>query len=225
MNYFITGIDTDAGKSIVTGVMALYLKSKGVNVITQKLAQTGCVNSSEDILTHRELMGMEMVSEDYEGLTCPYVFSFPASPHLAARLDGVTIDPQLLSAATDELGNRYHTVLIEGAGGLMVPLSDELNLIDYLVDRQYPIILVTSAKIGSINHTLLTLEVCKAKGLEVVGLVFNHFGSPNKVVAEDSLSLFRRTLPQYFPLAKVVEVPVIDARSEVVDFSEIFLGA
>jgi dethiobiotin synthetase len=104
----------------------------------------------------------------------------------------------------------------------MVPLSDELNLIDYLVDRQYPIILVTSAKIGSINHTLLTLEVCKAKGLEVVGLVFNHFGAPNKVVAEDSLALFRRTLPQYFPLAKVVEVPVIDARSEVVDFSVLF---
>ena len=222
MNYFITGIDTYAGKSIVTGVMARYLKSKGVNVITQKLTQTGCTQTSEDILTHRELMGMEMVSEDYEGLTCPYVFSFPASPHLAARLDGVPIDPQLLSVATDELANRYQTVLIEGAGGLMVPLSEELNLIDYLVDRQYPIILVTSAKIGSINHTLLTLEVCKAKGLEVVGLVFNHFGAPNKVVAEDSLALFRRTLPHYFPQAKVVEVPVIDARSEVVDFLELF---
>jgi dethiobiotin synthetase len=222
MNYFITGIDTDAGKSIVTGVMARYLKSKGVNVITQKLAQTGCIDSSEDILTHRELMRMEMVSEDYEGLTCPYVFSFPASPHLAARVDGVSIDPQLLSAATDELANRYDIVLIEGAGGLMVPLTDELNLINYLADRQYPIILVTSAKIGSINHTLLTLEVCKAKGLEVVGLVFNHFGAPNKVVAEDSFALFRRTLPHYFPQAKVVEVPVIDARSEVVDFSPLF---
>jgi dethiobiotin synthetase len=222
MNYFITGIDTDAGKSIVTGTMARYLKSKSVNVITQKLIQTGCVGMSEDILTHRQLMGIELVNEDLEELTCPYVLSFPASPHLAARLDAVTIDPQLLNAATDELANRYHTVLIEGAGGLMVPLNEKLNLIDYLADRQYPIILVTSAKIGSINHTLLTLEVCKLKGLNVVGLVFNHFGAPNRVVAEDSLALFRRTLPHYFPEAKVVEVPVIDTRSEVVDFSELF---
>jgi dethiobiotin synthetase len=222
MNYFITGIDTDAGKSVITGVMACYLKSKDVNVITQKLTQTGCQGMSEDILTHRRLMRMELTAEDYEGLTCPYVLSFPSSPHLAARMDGVTIEVNKINATTDELANRYDTVLIEGAGGLMVPLNDELNLVDYLATRQYPIILVTSAKIGSINHTLLTLEVCKAKRLEVVGLVYNHFGAPNKIVAKDSLSIFQQLLPTYYPKAKIVEVPIIHTEGELIDFSEVF---
>jgi len=220
--YFITGIDTDAGKTIVTGAIARYLKEKGVKVITQKLSQTGCVGLSEDILSHRALMKSDILSEDYEGLTCPYVFEFPSSPHLASQREGVTIDPFLLNAATAELQNRFECVLVEGVGGLMVPLSDELNLVDYLKACNYPIILVTSGKLGSINHTLLTLDVCANRGLNVVGLVFNHFSSTNETITADTLSLFRKKLNDYFPDAKMVEMPIINAESEVQDFSDLF---
>ena len=209
--YFITGIDTDAGKTIITGAMGRYLKEKGVNVITQKLAQTGCKGISEDVQSHRELMQMELVSEDYEALSCPYVFEFPSSPHLAAQLEGQKIEAKLLNAATAELRNR-----------LMVPLSEELNLVDYLQDCGYPIILVSSGKIGSINHTLLTLEVSKNKGLEVVGMVFNHFSSTHDLITAETLKLFRKKLKEYYPAAQLVEVPVLDGESGVVDFSELF---
>ena len=220
--YFITGIDTDAGKTIVTGAIARYLKEKGVKVITQKLSQTGCVGLSEDILSHRALMKSDILSEDYEGLTCPYVFEFPSSPHLAAQREGVTIDPSRLNAATAELQHRFECVLVEGVGGLMVPLSEELNLVDYLKACNYPIILVTSGKLGSINHTLLTLEVCANRGLNVVGLVFNHFSSTNETITADTLSLFRKKLDDYFPDAKMVEMSIIDVESEVQDFSDLF---
>jgi dethiobiotin synthetase len=220
--YFITGIDTDAGKTIVTGTMARYLKEKGVKVITQKLAQTGCAGLSEDILSHRALMKSELLAEDIDGLTCPYVFEFPSSPHLAARLEGKAIEASRLNAATAELQNHYECVLVEGAGGLMVPLNENLNLSDYLITCNYPIIMVTSGKLGSINHTLLTLEVCANKGLNLVGLVFNHFASTNRTITSDTLNLFRKKLLDYFPNAKMVEIPVIGEESDTPDFSEIF---
>jgi dethiobiotin synthetase len=221
--YFITGIDTDAGKTIITGAMGRYLHEKGVKVITQKLAQTGCVGISEDIQSHRALMKIDLLSEDYEALTCPYVFEFPSSPHLAAKREGQSINPELLNAATAELKNRFDCVLVEGVGGLMVPLNEELNLVDYLKACDYPIILVTSGKIGSINHTLLTLEVCANKGLKVVGLVFNHFASTNDTITADTLNLFSEKLTDYFPNAKMVEVPILDANSGLVDFSGLFV--
>ena len=77
--YFISGIDTDAGKSIVTGVIARTLAGKGVRVITQKFIQTGCVGISEDILKHREIMGIPPQEVDKDGTTCPYVMTYPAS--------------------------------------------------------------------------------------------------------------------------------------------------
>lgn len=221
MIYFITGIDTDAGKSIVTGAMGRYLKEKGEKIITQKLSQTGCEGISEDILTHRSLMKMDLQAEDYEGLTCPYIFPFPSSPHLAARLSNKTIDTVIINKATDELAKRFDTVLVEGAGGLMVPLNDDILLIDYLKERNYPIILVTSAKVGSINHTLLSLEACKTRQINVIGLVFNHINSSNEIIAQDSISVFRNKLADYYPNAKLIEMEFITEDSGITDFSEL----
>ncbi|WP_243347933.1 dethiobiotin synthase [Parabacteroides sp. FAFU027] len=220
--YFITGIDTDAGKTIITGAIAKYLHDKGINIITQKLSQTGCINQSEDIQVHRKMMGVETYPEDQEGLTCPYVFPLPCSPHLAAKLEQTRIDPAKLKAATTELSNRYECVLVEGVGGLMVPLNEEVLLIDYLKDCNYPVILVTSGKLGSINHTLLSLDACKHRGINVVGMVFNHFGASNPVITDDTISVFREQLGKYYPEAKLVEVPILEDKTKPVDFSILF---
>lgn len=220
--YFITGIDTDAGKTIITGAIARYLLDKGVNVITQKLAQTGCVGQSDDILVHRRMMGSELFPEDKDGLTCPYIFPFPCSPHLAASMEKKRIESDRLKAATDELVSRYECVLLEGVGGLMVPLNDELLLIDYVKGCNYPVILVTSGKLGSINHTLLSLDACAHRNIRVVGLVFNHFGATDPVIIADTISVFRKKLNDYYPEAKMVEVPVMGEEFQTVDFSELF---
>ena len=91
--YFITGIDTDAGKTWVTGAFARYLVDRGQSVVTQKIAQTGCVGTSEDIERHRLMMGTGALPEDEQGLTCPVTFTVPCSPHLAAENDGGRIEP------------------------------------------------------------------------------------------------------------------------------------
>ncbi|MDR0976366.1 MAG: dethiobiotin synthase, partial [Prevotellaceae bacterium] len=151
--YFVSGIDTDAGKSYCTGWYARQLMEQGQRTITQKLIQTGNIGRSEDIELHRRLMGIPMTDADAARLTMPQIFTYPASPHLAAAIDGRAIDFDAIDRATQALSQSYDTVLVEGAGGLMVPLTEEYLTIDYLSDRHYPLIFVTSGKLGSINHT------------------------------------------------------------------------
>ena len=107
--YFVTGIDTDAGKSIVTGVLARDWAGRGRRVVTQKFIQTGCPGLSEDIETHRRIMGTGLLPEDLDGTTCPIVFTYPASPHLAAAIDSRRIDLSLIGKCTEKLLEKYLT--------------------------------------------------------------------------------------------------------------------
>ena len=84
---FISGIDTDCGKTYVTGLLAKNLLNQGFKCITSKFVQTGCIGISEDILAHRKAMGIDLLPEDKDGTTCPFVYTFPASPHLSANID------------------------------------------------------------------------------------------------------------------------------------------
>lgn len=206
--YFISGIDTDAGKSYATGYLARELNNKGQRVITQKLIQTGNVGYSEDIDLHRRLMGIAHTDDDREGLTMPEIFSYPASPHLAARLDGRAIDFARMERATQELSRRYDIVLLEGAGGLMVPLTEELLTIDYVARQGYPMIFVTSGKLGSINHTLLSLEAIRNRGIVLDTVMYNLYPTvEDATIQEDTQQFIRRYLDRHFPQTKFVLVP------------------
>ena len=185
--YFISGIDTDAGKSIVTGVIARTLLQKGVHVITQKFIQTGCVGISEDILKHREIMGIPPQEVDRDGTTCPYVMTYPSSPHLA-----------------------YDVVLLEGAGGLYVPVSRQYLTIDYIQEYKHPLILVSSSKLGSINHTLMSLELCRLRGIEVAYVVYNDFPNDSEWIKNDSITIIRQYLDEHFPDCRLLELPVVE---------------
>jgi dethiobiotin synthetase len=193
----ICGIDTNVGKSIVTGLLARHLLGQGKVVITQKLVQTGCSGRPEDILLHRKLMGAAWHSLDEQGLTCPYCFPFAGSPHLAAHLAETTIEPQVIITATRSLQTKVDQLLIEGAGGLLVPLTPRLLLLDYLAEQQYPVVLVTSPRLGSINHTLLCLEALQHRNMTLLGLVYNLHGSHPREIVADSLQIFKQSLPRY----------------------------
>jgi dethiobiotin synthetase len=140
--YFVSGIDTGIGKTYATGYLAKLWNTQGQSTITQKLIQTGNVDISEDIEKHRDIMGTGWLPEDHEKLTMPEIFCYPASPHLATQLDGRNIDFEKIEKATEILQQRFDVVLLEGAGGLMVPLTTELLTIDYIVQKQLPVILV-----------------------------------------------------------------------------------
>lgn len=196
----IIGIDTDIGKSIVTGLLGRYLHVQGKNVITQKIVQTGCSSISKDILEHRRIMGIDLAPEDKDGTTCPYVFSEPCSPHLSASLAGDEIDCQRIDEATKVLQKRYDHILLEGVGGLLVPLNRSTTLIDYLQERNYPLVLVSSSRLGSINHTLLSLEILKRKGLSLRCIVYNCHPAVDQRIEEDSRRIFLQSMEKYgFP--------------------------
>lgn len=221
--YFVSGIDTDAGKSYATGILARMLGQQGVSVITQKLIQTGCTETSEDIELHRCLMGLPMQEVDKQGLTCTEIYRFPASPHLSARLERREVDLDGIASATAELAGRYDVVLVEGAGGLMVPLrpfgatlgdnADETDTdpqfltLDYVEQQNLPLLFVTSAKLGSLNHTLLSLEACRNRNLEVAAVLFNHYPAGDPVIAQDTFDYIGRYLQFYFPTARLIEIP------------------
>ena len=209
--YYVSGIDTDAGKTYCTGWLARQLSRTGLRVVTQKLVQTGNVGHSEDIDLHRHLMGIVPLPEDREGLTAPEIYSYPCSPHLAARIDRRPINLEKINLATDELARRYDTVLVECAGGLMVPLTDELLTIDYIASRGCPLIFVTSGKLGSINHALLSFEAIQRRRIPLHTVLYNLYPEvADTTIRDDTMHYLRRYVEQHFPGTRFDTVPVIE---------------
>ena len=208
--YFISGIDTGIGKTYTTGYLAKLWNEQGQKTITQKLIQTGNTDISEDIEQHREIMGMGWFPEDQSKLTMPEIFTYPASPHLATQIDGREIDFQKIADATQQLAEKYDLVLLEGAGGLMVPLTTDLLTIDYIAEKKFPVILVSSGRLGSINHTLLSLEALKIRGLELYALAYNlNDESQDALISQDTAAYLKSYLAQHFPKALWIDIPVL----------------
>ena len=196
---FISGIDTDAGKTYITGKLALKYMQEGKSVITQKFIQTGNTDQSEDILKHRELMGTGLLPEDVDHTTAPIIFTYPASAQLAAKIDGRDIDLKLIEESTAKLSSLYDVVLIEGAGGLMVPITDDYFTIDYVASHNLPLVLVTNGVLGSINHTILSLEAIKSRDINLKAVVYNTYFDNDKTIAEDTLGFIKRYVAKHFP--------------------------
>lgn len=224
--YFVTGTDTGIGKTVATGLLARHLLRQGFSVATQKLVQTGSGEPAEDIRAHRALMGRPLLDVDREGLTCPYVFPLAASPHLAARVAGRRIDPEALRRATAALASRFDHVLVEGAGGVRVPLCPGVTILDYLAGSGHPVFVVTATRLGSINHTLLTLDALRQRGLEVRGIIVNRALDAPAPIDEDSLGIFREALAERGWRARLAQIPAgVDvAAPPDVDFSDLFAG-
>lgn len=191
MRFFITGIDTDIGKSVVTGIIARHFLLKGKKVTTMKPVQTGCTGIAEDILTHRSIMGIEPDQFDIDGTTAPYVFYYPASPHLAAELENKTINLDLIDKCLKTLEDDFEIVLIEGAGGIYVPITRNYTTLDFIADRSIPAIVVSSPRLGSINHTMMTIEMLKMRNVPISALIYNMYPYEKKEIADDSLKVIR----------------------------------
>jgi dethiobiotin synthetase len=204
---FVSGIDTDAGKTYATAWLARRFMDEGKTVITQKFVQTGCQDYSDDIAEHRRLMGTGMLPEDYDHTTAPIIFSYPASAQLAAQIDNRTIDLSLIDESRIKLSQKYDVTLIEGAGGLMVPLTDDFLTIDYPTTRNLPMVLVTNGILGSINHTILSLEAIAARKLSLKYVIYNTHFDNDKLIAADTQGFIRRYLERNFPKTELLIMP------------------
>ena len=221
--FFISGIDTGIGKTVAVGMMCRALQREGRDWISVKMVQTGCDGFSEDLDAHRAMAGVEKLPEDEERLAAPQIFKFPSSPLLAASLEGRTVDLKCISSAVVACAARHDTVLVEGAGGLCVPLTEDTLTADFVAGQGWPLILVASGRLGAINHILLSFEAAKARGIPLAGVVMNDFPPSDQRLFDDALKAVDRALKKMEMECPVVILP--DVSSGIVpDFSGI-LGA
>jgi len=220
MFIFVTGIDTNVGKTIITGLLAKYLLSIGKSVITAKLVETGNTEGvSQDVTLHRILMDMELNFMDYNNDTCPQLFQLAASPHLAAKMENSEIDIELITNKLFNLQDQYEIVLVEGAGGLFVPLKGRYTIFDYIQESYSPVVVVSTNKLGSINHTLLTVNHLISSMVQVVGIVYNKIYNESELITNDTEHYLR----EYYPNIPVIPLEKINIeKPPLIDFSEIF---
>jgi len=189
--FFVTGIDTGVGKTMICGLLAAFLRKEGLNAVTQKWVQTGTDRWPIDLAVHRRLMGLpETVPEGMLEDLCPYRFSFPSSPHLAAERDGRKIDAAVIEDAYRRLEASHDIVLIEGGGGFLVPLTRELLVGDLVARLGLSVLVVVANRLGCINHTLLTVEAARRRGISLAGVIFNRppggsVWSPEELLADN----------------------------------------
>ncbi len=185
--FFVAGTDTGVGKTFFCAGLARELYQRQVDVLCQKWVTSGTGEVSEDLAFCYKAMGRSGYSCRQGTFEAPYTFRFPASPHLAAEKEGRQVDIEALLKATEELSRRCEILLIEGVGGIMVPLTRNLLLIDLVKRLHIPVIVVARAGLGTINHTLLTIEALNARSIALAGLVFNDLepGSDKEIVRDN----------------------------------------
>ncbi|WP_051279527.1 dethiobiotin synthase [Chitinilyticum aquatile] len=171
---FITGTDTDAGKSVVTAQLLRGLGRAGLRVAGMKPVASGCEWRdgrlwSADVAVHAAASTVPVASE----LAAPYLFEPPVSPHIAAREAGVRIDLAHLQHCLAGLRQQTDVVLVEGAGGWLAPLSDELTMADLAAALDLPVILVVGMRLGCINHAMLSAAAILASSCRLLGWVAN----------------------------------------------------
>jgi dethiobiotin synthetase len=149
------------------------MQSKGVNVITQKWVQTG-IDQADDIKDHmlKLLPAWDQV-QDIDTLRTPYRLKYPASPHFAAALEGVPIDIKVIEESHALLCKHFDLVLVEGSGGVLVPLTEKILFADLAARLRMAVIIVVLNKLGCINHALLSIEALRVRGIPILGLIFN----------------------------------------------------
>ena len=208
---FVSGIDTGVGKTVVTGALARAEAARGRSVVTVKMVQTGNVGRSEDIEAHRRIMGVGELPEDREGLTAPQVFAFPGSARLAARLEGRRVDLRKITRAVEECASRRDLVLVESAGGLFVPLTAGALTIDYLAERGWPLVLVTNGRLGSINHTLMSVDAVRRRGVRILAVVYDWSPGVDPTIDGDTPAEIARFMRRWDVSAPVVRLGREDA--------------
>ena len=155
----------------------------------------------EPIVQHRKLQGISVLPEDEGGLSCRYVYPYPCSPHMAADLAQEVIDVTLITQDTQTLLERYEMVLLEAAGGLAVPINSDLTVLDYFTKQKYPVVLVSGAKLGSINHTILSLKACEQAQIPVLRLIYNRYPVHDALIGQYTKDYLRTYLQKHHPQA------------------------
>ena len=172
---FITGTDTGIGKTFVAALLARELRRQNLKVGAYKPVATGAVLDHEGRARWEDVETLVAALDDrYEAdRICPQRFEAPLAPPLAARAEGRTVDRELLRRGAEWWMDRVDLLLIEGVGGLLCPLTETGTVAELAADLRAPLLIVARQALGTINHTLLTIEAARSRGLTITGVVLN----------------------------------------------------
>lgn len=212
LSVFVTGTDTEIGKTLVAAALVHCLARQGLTVAPMKPVAAGTVvsngrRSNEDVDT---LMSQANAKVPLE-LVVPYLFDPPIAPHIAARQQGITISSAPILSAFRQLSQLADAVVVEGAGGFCVPISETEDLADVAQALGLPVVLVVGMRLGCISHAVLTAQAIRARGLVLAGWVANTVDPDMSCVEENLLTLERR-LPAPF----LGRIPRLDSPDPVV---------
>lgn len=202
---FITGTDTDVGKTVVAAGLALVLRHRGLKVGVMKPVATGCVGETR-LVSYDAAFLMEAAENEYPGLVSPVRFRHPLSPNVAASIEKKTVNLDSIRKAYRELQKHYDYIIVEGIGGLLVPIAKDYFVANLIREFGLPVLVVARSGLGTINHTLLTVDAAIVRGFDIRGIIFNKMPLTN-------ISLAEMTNPKV--IHELTGVPVLGSLPEV----------
>lgn len=210
--FFITATDTGVGKTIIAGAVAKALIFLGLKTAVMKPIETGCtrVNTMlmpSDGLFLKNISGMN----ETINIVTPCMYEQPLAPLAASEIEGRAVDLNGIFEAYDKLSSKYDAMVVEGVGGLYVPILKDYFVSDLAKQMKLPLIIVARPTLGTINHTLLTIHYALSKGIDIAGIVLNHSSEPEANIAEET---------NQQTLQGVTEVPIIGNFPFVQDFDK-----
>ncbi len=201
--FFITGTDTGVGKTVIAGAIIKVLQSLGVKTCAMKPIESGCGKEGPVLIPYDGMFLKQAAHmDDPISLVVPCCFENPLAPLAASELEGKSVSIDEIKKAYYALYKSYEAIVVEGIGGLMVPIKKDYYVVDLAKELSLPLLIVAKPGLGTINHTMLTLNYALEAGLEVAGLIINYSRPPENSLAE-------KTNPSL--LAEICPVPVIGA--------------
>ena len=189
--FFVVGTDTEVGKTLVSAAFILKLKEVGIKTVGFKPVVAGTYRSPDGRELNEDLETLRLASGfEYDDMhLCPYVLSTPAAPHLVAQAQGIDLNIAVITQAFHNISEKFDAVIVEGAGGFLVPLNQKEDLGDAAKAIGLPVILVVGMRLGCINHALLTYEALKMRNLQVAGWIANALSEEMSLLQENIQSL------------------------------------
>lgn len=181
---FITGTDTGAGKTVVAAGLAMALRDRGMRVGVMKPVATGCSGEGKHLISEDAVYLFEAAENEFPALTNPFRFRNSLAPSVASVIEKKEIPIEKILKAYQELQRHYDFLIVEGIGGLLVPITKEYFVANLIHEFGLPILIVARGGLGTINHTLLTVDAAIIRGFEVRGIIFNRIPRVNVSIAE-----------------------------------------
>ncbi|MEC2075082.1 dethiobiotin synthase [Metabacillus fastidiosus] len=213
VSLFIAGTDTDVGKTVVTALLTAYFHKKGEKVIPYKPVQSGALEVEEKLVAPDIQIYKQALPELNQKAINTYLLKKASSPHLAAREENIQISPYLIVEYIRLLEKKYDVVLVEGAGGLIVPLRDDgYSIIHLIKDANIPVLLVARAGLGTINHTILSIMAMREAGIKIAGIIMNQLEKGDQIIEQDNRKM----------IEKITNIPVVGVVPYIENVEKLF---